>query len=496
MDVLDAGARRLVVAANRGPVSFQSGPEGEPILKRGLGGLVTVLNEVLGRRPGTWVAAAVGPEEAKLAEAGEPVDIALDASSYRVRYVSMPPEVYDQYDRIVANPMLWFLQHYLWDLGWHPDITLNELNAWVNGYLPAQQLFAAAVVDEVRGDDGEESLVMLHDHHLYGVAPLVRAAAPRAFLHQFVHIPWPQSDAWTVLPKHIRTAVFEGLLGNDIVSFHTRHNARNFLQGCADLLDLPVDWDDLSLRVAGREVWARAYPVSIDPKGLREAASTEAVAVAEKQLLERRREFLLLRVDRLDLSKNVIRGFRAFDRFLELHPEYRERITFLALLQPARADVEEYVVYRERVMRTVAEINAKHGNTDWRPIEVRVQDDYPQTLAAYKHYDALMVNSIFDGMNLIAKEGPVLNTRDGVLILSENTGAAEELHMYSVIVNPFDIEAQAAAIHEALTISEFERRVLAQQIRRVVDTNSIERWVDVQFTDIGAKLAQEASAEP
>ena len=192
----------------------------------------------------------------------------------------------------------------------------------------------------------------------------------------------------------------------------------------------------------------------------------------------------------------MVRGFRAFDRFLELHPEYRERITFLALLQPARADVEEYVVYREGVMRTVAEINTKHGNTDWTPIEVRVQDDYPQTLAAYKHYDALMVNSIFDGMNLIAKEGPVLNTRDGVLILSENTGAAEELHMYSVIVNPFDIEAQAAAIHEALTISEFERRVLAQQIRRVVDTNSIERWVDVQFTDIGAKLAQEASAEP
>ena len=277
---------------------------------------------------------------------------------------------------------------------------------------------------------------MLHDYHLYGVAPLVRAAVPGAFIHQFVHIPWAQSDAWLVLPEQMRTAVFAGLLGNDVVAFHTRHYAVNFLQGCRDLLDLEVDERRLAVSYGDREVWVRAYPVSIDPDELRKASTAQRVADAERSLLKRRREFLLLRVDRLDLSKNVIRGFVAFDRFLDLHPEFKDRITFLALLQPSREDVEEYVVYRERVMRAVEQINTKHGNTDWMPIDLRVEDNFPQTLAAYRHYDALIVNAIFDGMNLVAKEGPVVNTRDGVLILSENTGAFEELGMFAVGVNP------------------------------------------------------------
>ena len=212
------------------------------------------------------------------------------------------------------------------------------------------------------------------------------------------------------------------------------------------------------------------------------------MAAEEESLLERRREFLLVRVDRLDLSKNIIRGFLAFDRFLDLHPEYRDRITFLALLQPSREDVEEYVTYRERVMRTVEQINTKHGNTDWMPIDVRIQDNFPQTLAAYRHYDALMVNAIFDGMNLVAKEGPILNTQDGVLILSENTGAFEELGAFALGVNPFDIEQQAEAIHEALTMDAEARRARNEAIRTVVDVNSVERWVSAQFADIAEKL--------
>ena len=333
---------------------------------------------------------------------------------------------------------------------------------------------------------------MLHDYHLYGVAPLVREAVPHALLHQFVHIPWAQSDAWLVLPEAMRTYVFSGLLGNDIVAFHTRHYAVNFLQGCRDLLDLEVDERRLVVRAGEREVWVRAYPVSIDPGELLKAATAQRVAAEEEALLQRRRDFLVLRVDRLDLSKNIIRGFLAFDRFLDLHPWFKDRITFLALLQPSREDVEEYVVYRERVLRTVEQINTKHGNTDWMPIDLRIEDNFPQTLAAYRHYDALVVNAIFDGMNLVAKEGPVVNARDGVLILSENTGAFEELGMFAVPVNPFDIEQQAAALFDALTMPEAERRDRAEALRRVVDTNSIEKWVAAQFADIAAKRAADA----
>lgn len=488
-DAEHGAGRRLVVAANRGPVSFHSDPSGEPVVTRGPGGLVTVLTEVLRKHPGTWVATAHGEEEERLAAGGRAVSVELDGDRYSLRYVAVAPGTYDKYYNIVSNPMLWFIQHYLWDLGRHPDISSSEVDAWYNGYVPVNRLLAEAIVQEA--DD--ESVVMLHDYHLYCVAPAVRAALPGAFIHQFIHIPWAQSDAWLVLPERIRTALFEGLLGNDIVAFHTRHYAVNFLNCCSDLLDLRVDLSRLTVEVDGREVWVRAYPVSIDSESLRAAATAQRVAAQERRLLERRREYLLVRVDRLDLSKNVIRGFLAFDRFLDRHPEFRERITFLALVQPSREDVEEYVVYRERVMRTVEQINTKHGTTDWMPIDLRVQDNFPMTLAAYRHYDALLVNAIFDGMNLVAKEGPVLNERDGVLILSENTGASEELGAFAISVNPFDIEEQAEAIHAALTMPARERRERLRHLRRVVDTNSIEKWVSAQFEDIAAKSAGEAS---
>jgi len=500
VESVELAQRRLVVAANRGPVSFHDDPSGEPVVTRGPGGLVTVLTEVLRHHPGTWVAAALSDAERRLAAENRAVEVALDGDEYRVRYVAPSPEAYHKYYNIVSNPMLWFIQHYLWDLGRHPDIGAHEMDAWHNGYLVVNEQFAKAVVDEVRrgpdgrrrrgpAGDGGDALVLLHDYQLYCVAPDVRAACPDALLHQFIHIPWPQSDYWRVLPGHIRDAVFRGLLGNDIVAFHTRHYARNFLHCCADLLDLKVDTESDSVEYEGRRVWVRAYPVSIDPASLRAAADSRRARSAERKLLGKRREFLLVRVDRLDLSKNIIRGFVALDRFLELHPEFKERFTFLALLQPSRGDVEEYVTYRERVERVVADVNTRHGTTDWMPIDLRIQDDFPVTLAAYAQYDVLFVNAIADGMNLVAKEGPILNHRDGVLVLSEYAGAYEELGAFAIGVNPFNIEQQADALHRALTMAPGERESRAGMLRRVVEENSVEKWVQAQFADIAAKLA-------
>ncbi len=212
MESVQLAQRRLVVAANRGPVSFHEDPSGEPVVTRGPGGLVTVLTEVLRHHPGTWVAAALSDAERRLAAEGRAVEVALDGEEYRVRHVAPSPEAYNKYYNIVANPMLWFIQHYLWDLGRHPDIGAIEMDAWHNGYLVVNEQFAKAVIDEVRrgpngrrrrgpAGDGGDALVLLHDYQLYCVAPDVRAACPGAFLHQFVHIPWPQSDYWRVLPR-------------------------------------------------------------------------------------------------------------------------------------------------------------------------------------------------------------------------------------------------------------------------------------------------------
>jgi len=267
---------------------------------------------------------------------------------------------------------------------------------------------------------------------------------------------------------------------------------RNFLRCCEDLLELEVDGTRGVVSYEGREVWVRAYPVSIDPASLRSAADSRRARTAERRLRTKRREFLLLRVDRLDLSKNIIRGFVALDRFLELHSEFKERLTFLALLQPSRQDVEEYVTYRERVERLVADVNTRHGTPDWMPIDLRIQDDFPTTLAAYAQYDVLLVNAIADGMNLVAKEGPILNRHDGVLVLSEYAGAFEELGAFALGVNPFNIEGQAEALYRALTMPEDERASRAAMLRRVVEQNSVEKWVQAQFADIGAKLGESA----
>ena len=282
----------------------------------------------------------------------------------------------------------------------------------------------------------------------------MRRARPDVFLHHFVHIPWTQSDAWRVLPRSIREELYCGLLANDIIGFHTSSYRRNFLQCCRDLMDLEVDFEAGVVHFEDREVWVRNYPLPIDAKALfRRAPRPTAWREQEEELLRRRRDHLILRVDRADLSKNVLRGFSSFDLFLEQHPEFRERVTFIAQLMPSRTDVPEYAEYLERIEALVAVVNHRHGTPDWMPIQLKLRDDLEEAVAAYKHYDVLLVNAMFDGMNLVAKEGPMVNERDGVSILSENTGAHEELGEYALSVNPFDIQALADSIHAALTMA-------------------------------------------
>jgi trehalose 6-phosphate synthase len=335
--------------------------------------------------------------------------------------------------------------------------------------------------------DEQEPVVMVHDYHLYTLPELVRRARPDVFLHHFVHIPWTQSDAWRVLPSRIRHEIFSGLLANDIIGFHTRSYRRNFLQCCRDLMDLEVDFERGLVLWQDREVWVRAYPLPIDHQATRQMARSERVQEFERELLRRRRDYLILRVDRADLSKNVLRGFSGFDLFLEQHPEFRERVTFVAQLMPSRTDVPEYAEYLERIEALVAVVNHRHGTPDWMPIQLKLRDDVEEAMAAYKHYDVLLVNAMFDGMNLVAKEGPIVNERAGVSILSENTGAHEELGEYALSVNPFDIQELADSIHAALAMPAAERDRRAGGLAQIVTSRDPGDWIDEQLADIRAK---------
>lgn len=475
--------RPLILVSNRGPVGFIEDPAGGVEAIRSGGGLVTALTGLIDIVPALWISAAIeGGDFRVAADADGPFPIPGSGTSTSGRFVVMDPEVYERYYNVVANPMLWFIQHYLWDLSNVPDIREEELRAWSDGYLVANDLFADAVVEALRDNPG--AVVMLHDYHLYTAPARIRMHAPDAFLHFFVHIPWPQPDYWRVLPPAIRDAVLDGLLSNDIVAFHTQRYARNFLLTCEDLMGLEVDYGALTVSYRGRTVAVRHYPISIDADGFTEMATSESVRGEEATFLRRRRRHLVVRVDRTDLSKNILRGFTAFDTFLDRHPEFREDITFFAMLQPSRQDVPEYVEYVERITTLVSRINTKHGNTDWMPIDLRFESNLPLAITAYKHFDVMMVNSIFDGMNLVAKESMLVNERDGVLILSENVGAFEEIGQYSLAVNPFDIEAQADALHQALTMPHAERRARADATRAVINENDIAKWLQTQMADI------------
>jgi trehalose 6-phosphate synthase len=481
------GDTALVLVSNRGPATFQDGEA-----RRGGGGLVTALKGLVHHRDAVWVASALSDGDVAISREhdGRSSEIELDGDRYRVRLVESDPDSYDRFYNVVANPMLWFIQHYLWDLSNAPDIRQHEIDSYEQGYCRVNADLAGAVLEEV--EDEEEAVVMLHDYHLYVAPKLIRAERPDLFLHHFVHIPWTQPDAWRVLPADIREDLYEGILSNDIIAFHTRSYRRNFLLCCRELFDLDVDEEAGVVRFEGRDVWVRSYPLPISAETFHRTAQRPAVHRYERDILRRRREHLILRVDRADLSKNVLRGFTAFDLFLDQHPEFKEQVTFIAHLIPSRQDVPEYAEYLERIEALVAVVNHRHGTTDWMPIELRLRENLEEAIAAYKHYDLLMVNAMFDGMNLIAKEGPLVNERNGVSLLSENTGAHEELADFALSVNPFDIHEQADAIHRALSMSAEERSWRAQGLKRIVTARHPGDWVDDQLTDIESKRRGEA----
>jgi trehalose 6-phosphate synthase len=465
------GRRRLIVVSNRGPVSYAV-ERGERVAKRGAGGLVTALGGVLAHQEVTWIASALSEEDKAVAhEAGGAFEeTTADGSPYRMRFVVHEEDAYDRYYNVVSNPVLWFVQHYLWDLALMPTVDRGLEGAWDEGYAVVNAAFAEAVVEELDADPG--ATVFFQDYHLYLAPRYVRDECPDATLAHFIHIPWPARDYWYVLPERMRVAVHDGLLANDVVGFHAERWRRNFVRSAEDI----AGYD-------GSGVLVTAHPISIDTEEFAKVAASHAVREAEAEIVASRPEKLVVRVDRTDPSKNVVRGVRAFELYLEEHPEARGRVGMLALLNPSRQDIPEYSEYVAAIQRTVREVNDRFRRGDWLPVDLRIVDDFVQAVAAYKQFDVLQVNSVFDGCNLVAKEGPIVNERDGVVVLSENTGAFEELEEWVIPVNPFDLVGQAEAIHEALQLSEDERRARLEGIRAHVREHDVAAWAEAQLAD-------------
>jgi trehalose 6-phosphate synthase len=481
-----ADRRNLIFVSNRGPVTY-SRENGERLARRGGGGLVTALRGLVAHHDVTWIASAMSDEDRVVAAEGAIDESLGNGATVRLRLVEHDDTAYDWFYNVVSNPMLWFLQHYLWELAYTPTIDIALKHAWTDGYARVNEGFAVAVAEELEA--APETPVFFHDYHLYLAPRLVRERVPDALLAHFVHIPWPQPDYWHVLPKGMRTAIHDGLLANDVIGFHADRWRINFLRSARDLVDAESNFVDHVAEHAGRRSLVSVHPISVDPAEFEELAQSEAVLAAERDLVERRPEKLILRVDRTDPSKNIVRGFRAYELYLEAHPNAHGRVGMLALLDPSRQDIPEYSEYVGAIQREARRVNDRFQRDGWAPVEVLVEDNFPAAVAAYKQFDVLFVNAIFDGMNLVTKEAPLVNERDGVVVLSENTGAYEELQDWVVRVNPFDVAGQAEALGRALAMSRTKRHERLEAIRAYVHEHDVAGWIEGQLADLDRCVA-------
>ena len=455
--------RKLIVVSNRGPISYAR-EDGERVAKRGAGGLVTALAPLVSHHDVTWIASAISHEDRAVAEEGPVEERASDGSRYRLRLIAHRPSAYDLYYHVIANPVLWFVQHGLWDLKHNPGHDLGC--AWEEGYMLVNRAFADAVVEELEREP--DTAVLFHDYHLYVAPALVRRRRPDAALAHFTHIPWVGPDAWSVLPEPIVRAIHEGLLASDVVGFQTERWRHAFLASCR-ALGLALD-----------ERRVTAHPISIDPDEFVALAGSEAVLARERELEVTRPERMILRVDRTDPSKNVPRGLEAFRILLERRPDLRGRVGMLALLDSSRQDIPEYIEERGRIEEAAATVEASFPGA----LTVRIADDFPASVAAYKQFDVLLVNAVMDGLNLVSKEAPVVNDRTGVVALSVNAGAFEEIGDWVVPVEPLDVGATADALENALALTEAERRARLEAIRSHVRAHDLEEWIAEQLTDL------------
>jgi len=483
--------RRLLIATNRGPVTFVTAADGSLRPRRGSGGLVTALTQASRHVPVTWIAAAMTDGDRRAAADPRLIERAIPGDAVRLRFTAVDRPVYEAAYNVIANPLLWFLQHQMWNLPERPVIDAAMMRAWEHGYVPLNEAFARTVLAQSpRGDPSPR--IMLHDYHLYLAAEPIRRARPDAVLSHFTHIPWPPSSLWQVMAPSIRRAICAGLVANDVVGFQTDRYAHNFLRTVESFLPgATIDYAAGSVtRPDGHVAHARSYPISIDVEATRRAAASRAAQRRRTQLVAAIREQTIVRVDRLEPSKNILRGFAAFEALLSRYPRYHGKVTFLAFLVPSRTNLREYGDYGRKVQAAVDRINARHGRAGYRPVQLFYENDYAQAMAGLSIADVVLVNPLVDGMNLVAKEAVVVNDRPGVLVLSETAGAFDQMADGVLPVAPADVVGTADALHVALQMPLAEREARLARLRAGVEAQDITWWLSRQLDDLARIVEQ------
>lgn len=489
---------RLVVVSNRGPLTFRHSKTGEWRAQRGSGGLVTALADIGRLAPITWISGAMdaGDREAAAALRGrshdgraplvEQIEKQLPGQDLRLNLRDIPPEAWHAHYATVANPFLWFVQHQLYTLAYEPTIDETLIEAWHKGYRVVNEALGQAALEETARF--KRPVVLLQDYHLYLAAETIRRQRPESLLLHFNHIPWPSADTWLVLPQGLRRQICEGLLANDIVGLQTDRYASNFLASVeAFVRDARVDPAGRHVRWRGRTIWVRAYPISIDPESLSAFARGAEVAKRRRELAARLERAgsprLIVRVDRLEPSKNMLRGFLAYEALLRRRPDLRGKVRFLAIQSISREKVPAYARYAADVREVVARVNGMI-DPDHAPIWLLDGSEYALAIAALSLADVVLVNPVVDGMNLVAKEATIVS--EAALVLSETAGAAEQLAADSLMVSAADVAGTSEMLERGLEMTREERILKMRRLRASVRGEDLEWWLVRQLRDLSA----------
>ena len=453
-----APSRALVLVSNRGPVSFTLDEDGVPRAKRGAGGLVSGLAPLVAGTGTRWIAAAMSDGDRSVAGAGP-----TEAEGFHVHLLALDPDEFRAAYDVVGNATLWFLHHGLFDLARRPRFDTRFASAWA-AYREVNQAFADAVVDDA--PDG--ATVLVQDYHLALMGPMLRARRPDLRTVHFTHTPFAGPDQLRVLPDAVATELLEGMAGFGACGFHTRRWADAFEACCREIL--------------GATTRTFVSPLATDPADIRAVADSPACQAAFDEIdAEAGERALVVRVDRIELSKNLLRGFLAFDDLLDRYPRWQGRVVFAAFLYPSREGLAEYLAYRQEVESLVARVNARWATAGWTPIVLSTTDDHPRSVAALRRFDVLLVNPIRDGLNLVATEGALVNERDGLVLLSPEAGAWAELEGAVRRVHPYDVSGTADALAAALDATPDERASEAAELRRRAGLRTPADWLDDQL---------------
>jgi trehalose 6-phosphate synthase len=466
----------VFLAANRSPVSLIETDEGVRA-RPGQGGLVSLLTEVANSLPDddlTWVAAASTESERQLASSPSHRSAGLLPAD--VRFVDIPPDVYARYYNDVSNRMLWFTHHRLLDELKVPTFGVDMLREWREAYSLVNRRFAELLAAVARTTD----LVLLQDYHLALVPGWLRRLAPELPIAHFTHTPFGTPADMDRLPGSAASDLLDGMLGADLLGFHTRRWSDAFLD-CCEWKGHRVDRARGLVTHGGRRTFVRDYPAPVEAAALRRMARSDRTSAWAAHFAGDPRT-MVVRADRVDPSKNIVRGFEAFGLLLDRRPDLRRRTRFVASLFRSRGEVPEYARYSERVAATIRAVNDRHEGA----VEVFWDEDRERSLAAMRRYDVLLVNPLLDGMNVVSKEGPAINERAGVLVLSEGAGSADELGGSALLVDPLDVEATARALERALEMPQHERQARADSLRAIVEERTPEVWLRDQVSDLRA----------